>query len=102
MPQDALASMLTKLDDEQLLKLFGDTFTDEVGGPLLEELASRNSPILASELPLQKGAKGVQLLKLYHYEKKGLVESEMVKQGDSLVRKFHITDVGRKVQALRQ
>jgi hypothetical protein len=70
---------------------------DPLTRELIAELANANSPIWADELPKSKFSKSRQLAQLYYLDDQKIAHSEMAKHGNSLVRKFHITDFGRKV-----
>jgi len=99
MGEHELANLANKLSTEKLHHVLEETrLFDQMGVVLLQELASLHSPILVSDLPTG-GQRDLQLLRLYQFEQHGFVESGMIRKGDSFIRKFHITNSGRKVAA---
>lgn len=93
-----LANMVNKLSPSQLRDtLEGTTLLDDpLGQTLLTKLASAHSPIYVGEFNVEGYPKGLALLRLYQFEKRGLATSALVSRDGRMVRKFHITDLGRK------
>jgi len=93
-----LANMVNRLDSTQLRDtLEGTTLLDDpLGQKLLSKLASAHSPIYVGEFDVEGYPRGLALLRLYQFEKRGLASSALVSRNGRMVRKFHITDLGRK------
>ncbi len=90
----SLRKMAESLDDKNFRSLMDETMavTDDLGRKLLQKLASLNSPIKLTDLPIGAGTRDQELARLYHLESLGWVTSKLVNKDDATIREFHINE----------
>ena len=102
MTASTLDQLLEEMGSDDLKHLLEDStlVSDQMGRRLIKKAAGPNSPISVTELPLDGLPRDAALHRLYTLEGLGIFKSTMAEKGDSLVRQFQITEVGKKLASL--
>lgn len=84
--------------EQTQIKKFMHVLTDKLSRMVLAKVASPNTPICSSELPMKvlSGSKIATMVTLHELESLELIDSKMVLREDGYHRVYHATPLGRK------
>ncbi len=94
------AEIIQTLDatEQSQIHKFMNVLTDKLSRMVLAKVASPNTPICSSELPMKvlPGTKIATMVSLHELQNLDLVESKMILREDGYHRVYHATTLGRK------